>query len=82
VYEHLALSDSGFLFDTRTGDTYSLNRSGTLLLRALMAGASEAELVDRLVETFEVDRPTARRDVAQFLLRLRDLRLVGDAEAA
>lgn len=75
MYEHLALSDNGFLFDTRSGNTFSVSRSGTFLLRALIAGADPEALPERLVQHFDVDEGTARRDVAQFLFRLRDMGL-------
>jgi len=79
LYEHLALSDNGFLFDTRTGTTYSLNSTGTWLLRALMRAVPRSELACQMVESFEVDAITAHRDVDQFLFRLRELRLVADS---
>ena len=75
MFDNLALSDNGFLFDTRTGNTYSVSRSGTFLLRAIMAGEAVTALVSRLVESFDVEPAVASRDVDQFLFRLRDLRL-------
>ena len=79
--ENLALSENGFLFDTRTGSTYSLNRTGTFLLRHVIDGASRASLAERLVATFEVRPEVAERDVAQFLFRLKELRVVDIEEA-
>ena len=79
--ENLALSENGFLFDTRTGSTYSLNRSGTFLLRQVIDGVPRAGLAERLVATFEVDPVVARRDVEQFLFRLKELRVVDIEEA-
>ncbi len=76
MFDNLALSDNGFLFDTRTGSTYSLSSTGTLLLRSLIAGAAPDGLPAVLVDEFELDGRTAAQDVEQFLLRLRDLRLV------
>ncbi len=76
MYEHLALSDSGFLFDTRTGNTYTLSKTGTFLLRTLIAGGTWQELPTQLAATYEVDDETARRDVEQFSFRLKDLGLV------
>lgn len=79
MYEHLALSDNGFLFDTRTGSTYSLSATGTFLLRALMDGASPGALGEHLAQSYDVDISTASRDVDQFVFRLRDLGLgIGD----
>jgi len=96
VLKHLALSDNGFLFDTRTGHTYSLSTTGTFLLRRLIEHTEAAhasgdtaaaapgpdELARELVARFEVDVDTARRDVEQFLFRVRDMGLIPKAEGA
>lgn len=73
MLHNLALSESGFLFDTRTGATYSVSKTGTFLLKELIAGATPTSLPERLIETYEVDHLTASRDVERFLFRLRDL---------
>lgn len=79
---HLALSDNGFLFNTRTGRTYTLSHSGTFLLRALINGAPPDDLPGRLCEHYEVDTDTARRDVERFMFRIRDLGLSTSQEEA
>ncbi len=80
MYKNLALSENGFLFDARTGNTFSLNRTGTFLLRQLIDGAAPAGLSESLTEEFEIDQATASRDVEQFLFRLKDLRVTDDGE--
>ncbi len=79
VSKNLALSDNGFLFDQRTGSTYSLNPTGTLLLRGLINGLAPERLVERLPEVCGISRETAVRDVEQFLLRVQGLGLIGPA---
>ena len=69
----LALSETGFLFDPTTGHTFSLNRTGTFLLRQLIQEAALDELPQRLTAEFDVDLETARRDVEQFIHQIRDL---------
>lgn len=76
MLEHLALSESGFLFDARTGLTYTLSKTGTFLLRALIDGQDAEALPAALAATFDVEPPIARRDVDQFLFRLNDLGLL------
>jgi hypothetical protein len=75
MYENLALSENGFLFDARTGNTFSLNRTGSFLLRALIDGADPETLASRMADRFEVDGETAKKDVEQFIFRLKDLRV-------
>lgn len=80
MYRHLALSDTGFLFDTRSGNTYSLNQTATFLLRKLMDGDVESSLITSLLERYDTSQEHAAKDVEQFLFRLRDLRLLDSDE--
>jgi len=81
MLDTLALSDNGFLFDTRTGNTYTLNSTGSFLLRQLKSGTPVGDLADRLARTYDLVRTdAARRDVDDFLHRLCDLRLLESQE--
>ena len=73
---HLALSESGFLFDPSTGFTYTLNPTGTHVVRALIHGTGVDELGGVMAEAFEVQAEDAARDVAEFLMQLKELGLV------
>ncbi len=73
--KHLALSESGFLFDTGTGATFSLNPTGTFILRALIDGRQADDVPELMSLQFEVDETTARRDLAEFMLLLKEMGL-------
>lgn len=72
----LTLAASGFLFNARDGETYSLNPSGAHLLTALQQGTSPAELWQALVQRFAIPAPLAQRDAQLFLAHLFDLGLL------
>ena len=56
-----------------SGSRYvAANGSGTLLWRALAAGTTRDELVDELVQAYEVDRTRAEADTDTFLAQLRE----------
>lgn len=76
MLQNLALSESGFLFDAHTGSTFSLNKTGTFLLRAMIDGTAPEDLKALLFDQYEVDADTAERDIDQFLFRLKDLGLL------
>ncbi|MFC1706624.1 HPr-rel-A system PqqD family peptide chaperone [Planctomycetota bacterium] len=78
MLENAMLNENGFLFDSRTGKTYSLSGTATFLIRAVKGGISLEALPERLTSAFDLDIRTAARDVEQFLLRLRDLRLLDE----
>lgn len=50
----------------------ALNGSGKLLFELLQSPQSEDSLVQSLLEQYEIDEPTAKADVAEFLQTLRE----------
>jgi hypothetical protein len=71
--KHLALSDNGFLFDTISGHTYTLNKVGISILRELMAGSGRDAVIAALTERYDVTAEAASRDVDEFFIRLKDI---------
>ena len=53
--------------DTRKSVYLAVNKSGSILWPALLDGASRSELVERLVDAFELDQTSAERDVDDFV---------------
>lgn len=51
----------------------ALSESGSLLYRRLQSGCTEAELVDALLEEYDVDRQTAVEDTRAFLHQMRTM---------
>ncbi len=66
----LAVSESGFLFDPETGQSFTLNQSGLSTLNQLKRGASVAETADFLAENYMVSQEVALSSVEAFLLQL------------
>jgi hypothetical protein len=76
----LAVSDSGFVFDPRTGHSYSLNRTGLALLRAMQEGLVPVAISARLGDLFE-DVGRVDDDVDAFITALRDFGLLPPTDA-
>ena len=66
----LMVNDRGFAFDPSSGDTFQFSVTGLYLFRLWQDGAEEEAVCRSLLEAYEVDEHTARRDVAQFLSTL------------
>lgn len=62
----LALSESGFVFDPYSGGTFTVNRAGLVLLRALRDGLGRAAVIDRLRAEFRVEQADLESDVGEF----------------
>lgn len=68
----LAVSESGFVFDPYSGETFNVNPTGRVILDALRRGASPAAIEAELRERFEVaDGADLAHDVREFLLAVR-----------
>ncbi len=72
-YSHLSLSENGFLFNSITGNTYTLNRTGKAILSELKRGADTDRIINHIVERFDVSMETAGKDVTQFLRYLKEV---------
>ena len=76
TFGHLALSENGFLFDTSTGFTYSLNSPGTFILRNLISGETTEAVLEKLTAQFDVTGEIAEHDLEQFVNRLKEMGLL------
>lgn len=56
----------------------TLNQTGTFLWRCLENGATEDELVTKLLAEYEIDEACARRDVQAFVKSAKDAGLLED----
>lgn len=72
----LAVNRDGFAFDPATGESYSINPTGVLILERLIAGKEPDDIAAELVEQFEVEPSEAQRDVLDFIEHLRTHRLI------
>jgi Coenzyme PQQ synthesis protein D (PqqD) len=72
------VDDEVVAVDLRTSTYLNTNGSGAVLWRALADGATNEELVARLVEEFGIDPDRARADVDRFLEAARGRALLAD----
>ncbi len=72
----LAVNRDGFAFDPATGESYSINPTGVLILEQLIAGKEPEAIAAELVDRFEVEPSEAQRDVLDFIEHLRTHRLI------
>jgi len=67
----LALNEDGFAFDPATGDSYTLNPTGLMVVRGLRDGRTAEDVTQTLAEEHDLAPEDAERDVDDFLHRLR-----------
>lgn len=73
--DNLLLNDRGIAFDPVSGETYRLVGPAVALVRLLQKGASDSDLLRFLLDEYNVDPPTARRDLDAFMGMLEKMKL-------
>ncbi len=72
----LSLRPSGFLYNSRNAESYSLNPVAATLVAALLRGVAVDELWRELPPRFDVSEPQAHCDTLRFLSALHHLGLL------
>ncbi len=73
---NVAVSDSGFVFNAATGDSYSINPIGQFIFNLIKNGATEEEVIKHILKKYSVDRPTAEKDLYDFKKILESYKLI------
>ncbi|GAB4138599.1 MAG: hypothetical protein Fur0037_04410 [Planctomycetota bacterium] len=68
----LAISDTGFVFDPRTGHSFTANATALCLLNAMKQGATREQAAKCLRERFDTEGAEVEHDVDEFLRLLRE----------
>ena len=75
-FNNLALSENGFLFDAITGNTFTLNISGKMILQGLIHGSTIESIVTNLLDAFEVTEEVAKNDTDRFIHQMETLGVI------
>jgi len=79
IKNNIAVSDSGFIFNPDTGESYTVNPLGAAIINFLKEGKSVNDITNELKELYEIDRNTLEKDTEDFLGLLKNFSLVADA---
>ena len=69
----ITVSDSGFVFDPTTGQTFLLNRTGLSLVKMLQQGIPIEETPAKLEENFDMSGKQAIEDVREFISLMKEM---------
>jgi len=73
----LTVSENGFAFDLATGESFTLNPCGQLILHCLQKGETSQQIAHFISNEFSIAYSTAERDLADFFQQLHTLGLIG-----
>jgi PqqD family protein of HPr-rel-A system len=76
INKKIAISETGFIFDPTTGDSYSMNPIATEILEMLKKDMSEEEIKNALLEKYDVNKSILQKSYDEFIGTLRKLNII------
>lgn len=75
ITKEIKISDNGFVFNSTTGDSFSLNPSGLELIRMISQEMELVEIKEEFISRYDVDELTFEKDFYEFcsLLQLHQI---------
>ena len=80
INKNIAISESGFLFNPGTGDSFSINKQGQEIIRLLQSECTLEEVTNALQEKYLVDIQSIEKDLSDFIYILKTYRIIDDHE--
>jgi hypothetical protein len=78
IKKNIAISDSGFVFNPSSGDSYSLNPVGQEILKLLKDDKSDEEVVEYILKNYMTDKDAVEKDLYDFKNMLENYKLTED----
>ncbi len=66
ILKNIALSDTGFLFNPSTGDSYSVNEIGQEIINLFQEGKDDEEIIEIILENYRIDKSSVEKDLYDF----------------
>ena len=76
VPQNVDISDSGFLFQPATGESYTLNEIGKLIFKMLQSNSSGEQIIEKVCEEYDAEAKSVERDLEDFITQLKHYSLL------
>jgi hypothetical protein len=67
----LAVNDSGFVFDPVSGESFTVNATGRVVLQLLQEQYTLDQVVTAIADKYQIEARQAERDILDFVVHLR-----------
>jgi hypothetical protein len=74
--KNIAVSESGFLFNPSSGDSFSCNQVAADVINLLKEGKTSDQIKKAITLKYEVDTSDFERDLQDFWMQLKDNNLL------
>lgn len=82
INKNIAISESGFIFNPSTGDSFSTNHSAQDIIRLFQSDKSLDEIMIAVQDKYSVDKATLEKDMSDFLYMLQSYQIIKANEQA
>ena len=79
IKKNIALSDTGFVFNPSTGDSYTINQVGREILGFLGENKSLEEITSLMTTTYDIDPSGFEKYFFDFISMLRQFELLEES---
>ena len=77
---NIAVSETGFVFDPASGESYSINPVGQEILQFVKDGKSAEEITKAMTGVYEIDTASFEKYYYDFMGMLRQFQLIEEDE--
>jgi hypothetical protein len=74
--KNLAISENGFVFNASTGDSFSINETGSFIINLLKEGKSKSEIIEKIQTEFNAEKSNIEKDLSEFIKVLQNHQLL------
>lgn len=82
IRTNIALSESGFIFNPYTGESFTLNPTGQIIFSMIREGHDVAMIRDYFMTHYEVDESIFEKDFEDFLHLMNTYQMIETDEQA
>jgi len=76
IKPNIAVSDSGFVFNPDTGESFTVNPIGVEIINLLKESRDTSEISNQVRLKYTVDQPTFEKDFDDFIGLMRNYSLI------
>jgi len=80
VNKNIAISDSGFIFNPSTGDSFSTNKTGIEIIRMLKEGKNKDLIIQSISMEYKIEKLQAEKDFSDFVMMLQNFQMIQSHE--
>ncbi len=81
INKNIAISDSGFLFNPSSGESFSVNQTGTEILNMIKEGKSDNEICEYFLSKYDTNANTFDKDLQDFKEMISQYQLTDNDKA-